>query len=174
MKGVVFAKIVFSRRISYGVINYLFLWASRVNGHGWSFYLVFSTLHLLFPMIKRRADMKSGWEIYKGKKVLFARYDHLTFEEMHAEIKFVEKEVVQQPADSVLSVINVTGTIITPSVLNLLKEIAVATNKQAHKTAVLGITGARRSMLEMVVKFSGIHVLTFDDETLACDWLVLP
>jgi hypothetical protein len=118
--------------------------------------------------------LKSNWETYKGKKVFYARYDHLTFEELQVEMRAAEKEVIQHPADSVLLLINTTGTIITPSALNLFKEVAMSTRKQAHKTAVLGITGARRAMLEMVVKFSGMQALPFDDETLAYDWLILP
>jgi hypothetical protein len=118
--------------------------------------------------------MKSSWEAYKGKKIFYARYDHLTLEELQTEINFVKNEVIQQSPDSMLALINVAGTIITPAALNLFKEIAVATNKQAHKTAVLGITGARRMMLDVVVKFSGMKVVPFDDETQAKDWLLVP
>jgi hypothetical protein len=41
-----------------------------------------------------------------------------------------------------------------------------------HKTAILGITGARRALLDIVVRFSGMQVVPFDDVQKAKDWLV--
>jgi hypothetical protein len=58
--------------------------------------------------------MKSSWEMISGKKVMFANYDHLTIDELRAEMKEVEKEVVKEPVGSVLLLVNILGTIITP------------------------------------------------------------
>jgi hypothetical protein len=116
--------------------------------------------------------MKSSWETYHGKRIMFARYDHLSAQDLRTEISCVVKEVIQQPAGSVLMIIDVTGTIISPEVLNLFKNVAVETKSYAGKIAVLGITGARRTMMDMVVKFSGIHLEAMDSAQQAREWLV--
>jgi hypothetical protein len=116
--------------------------------------------------------LKSYWDMYKGKKFFYARYDKLSIEQIRTEIADVEKIIVAQPLDSVLLLIDTAGTIISPEALNLLKNIAVKGKKFTRKTAVLGVTGARRTMLEIVVKFSGLPVSSFETEQQAKDWLV--
>jgi len=118
--------------------------------------------------------MKSVWENFKGRNILMARYDHLTLEELRVEMGEAVQEVNKCPPGSVLLLVNVVGTLISPEALNLFKDTALKTKKQIHKTAVVGISGARRAMLEMVVKFSGMAVEPFETVEEAKDWLVLP
>jgi hypothetical protein len=118
--------------------------------------------------------MKSSWMTYQDKKIFYARYDNLNLEDLQKEMNAAVEEVRRQQPDSVLLMINTAGTIITPAALNLFKDIAVATKKYVRKTAVLGISGARRTMLDIVVKFSGMNVVPFDDENQAEAWLVQP
>jgi hypothetical protein len=87
-------------------------------------------------------------------------------------VNAVEKEMLQQPRDSVLLLVDTSGTIITPEALNIFKNVALHSKPFLHKTAVLGITGARRTFVEIVVKFSGLQVMTYDILQEAKDWLV--
>ena len=116
--------------------------------------------------------MKSGWEIYKGKRIFRGRYDHLTLDEIRAEVVAVEKEMVQQPLDSVLLLIETAGTDASHEALNLFKNVALHSNKYVHKSAILGVTGVRRMILEIIVRFSGMNLMPFYDEQEAKDWLV--
>jgi hypothetical protein len=118
--------------------------------------------------------MKSYWISHQNKKIFYARYDNLSLEDLQQEMSAAAKEVNQHAPDSVLLLINTTGTIISPAALNLFKDTATATKKQIHKTAVLGVTGARRTMLDIVVKFSGMNVVPFEDEQQAKTWLIQP
>lgn len=116
--------------------------------------------------------MKSSWKIYQGKRIFFARYDKLTIEELRSEIGAAEKAILYQPSGSVLMLIDTTGTIITPEALNIFKNTALRTKQYMSKTAVLGVTGSRRVMLEMIVKFSGMKLVSFDTLQQAKDWLM--
>ncbi len=116
--------------------------------------------------------MKSGWEIYKGKRIFRGRYDHLTLDEIRAEVSAVEKEMVQQPVDSVLLLVESAGTDASPEALSLFKNVALHSNKYVRKSAILGVTGVRRMILEIIVRFSGMNLIPFYDEQEAKDWLV--
>jgi threonine aldolase len=116
--------------------------------------------------------MKSYWENYKGKKIFFARYDHLSIEQVRTEVVDVEREMLKSPPASVLLLVETTGTIISPEALNLFKNVALKSNKQIIKSAILGMTGARMAIMDIVVKFSGLKVSAFGTEEKAKDWLV--
>ena len=116
--------------------------------------------------------MRSHWEEYKGKRIFIGNYEHLTLEEYRAEAAEVEKEMLKQPPDSVLLLVETAGLIMSPEALSLTKGLTKRTQPNVHKTAILGITGARRALLEIVVKFSGMKVVPFDDIQKARDWLV--
>jgi hypothetical protein len=116
--------------------------------------------------------MKSTWETYNGKRLFLVRYDHLSMDGLRAEVGVVEKEAMLQSRNSILMLIETAGTIISPEALNLFKDVALRTKSVARKTAVLGVTGARRSMLDLIVKFSGLSLVAFDDAQQAKDWLV--
>ena len=116
--------------------------------------------------------MQSTWETHKGKKIFFARYGHLTIEDYRAEIDAVEKEMLRQPRDSVLLLVDIAGLIITPEALNLAKNVALHSQPYVRKTALLGMTGARKAIVDIIVKFSGMKVEAFETVEQAKDWLV--
>jgi hypothetical protein len=120
----------------------------------------------------KRCARKSVWKIYKGKKIFRGRYDHLTLEEIRAEVSAVEKEMTQQPLGSVLLLIDTAGTDASPEALRLFKNVALHSEKHVHKSAILGVTGVRRMILEIIRRFSGMDLAPFSDEEQAKDWLV--
>jgi hypothetical protein len=116
--------------------------------------------------------MKSTWITHKGKRLFYGRYDHLTFHQAREEIAEVDNEFGRQPPQSVLLLVEAAGTLLSPETLNMIKNHALRSQKYVVKTAVLGMSGARRVFLEIVAKFSGVKVEGFDDIEKAKDWLV--
>lgn len=116
--------------------------------------------------------MKSYWETYKGKQIFYARYDHLVLEEYRAEIIAVEQEVLRQPKNSILLLVNTAGIILSPEALNLAKNTALHSQPYLRNTAILGMSGLRKTLLEIVVKFSGVKLAAFETEEQAKDYLV--
>jgi hypothetical protein len=117
--------------------------------------------------------MKSSWETYQGKRIFIGRYNHLPFEEIQPEASAVEKEMLIQPHNSVLLIVTTAGTIISPQALNIFKNVALHSKPFIKKTAILGMTGARKAILDIVVRFSGMQVSSFEDMQKAKDWLVM-
>ncbi len=115
--------------------------------------------------------MKSSWETHKGKKIFFARYDHLPIDEYRAEIVAVEQELFQQPKSSVMLLVDTSGTLLSPEVLNLAKNTALKCKPYLSKIAILGMGGARKTLLDIVSKFAGITLSGFDSVEQAKDFL---
>jgi hypothetical protein len=115
--------------------------------------------------------MNSNWQTYKGKRVFLADYSHLTIEQVRTEVVEVEKELVKQLRNSVLLLVKVERTIISPEALNLFKNVALHTQPYVRKSAILGMTGVRRTFIDIVAKFSGMTVMAFETEAQANDWL---
>ncbi len=118
--------------------------------------------------------MKSVWETYKGKRIFYAHYDHLTMEDFRAEVVAVEEEVFKQPKNSILLLVDITSQIISPEVLNLSKNTALHCQPWLRKTAIIGVTGAKKAIIDIVMKFSGNKILAFETAEQAKDWLVAP
>ena len=86
----------------------------------------------------------------------------------------MEEEMLTQPPKSVLLLVETAGTVISPEALNLFKNVASHASKLLKKTAVLGMTGARRMILDIVAKFAGMGVVAFDtEEQLKIGWSVI-
>lgn len=117
--------------------------------------------------------MKSGLETYKGKRILVARYDHMTNTELKNEVDEVMAYMTQNQAnEDVLVLVDTTGTLVSPDVLTLFKEMSVKSTDFKTKTAILGMTGPRKVFLEIISKFSKSSAIPFDDLQSAKDWLV--
>ncbi len=116
--------------------------------------------------------MDSSWETYKGKKFFYARYGNKQIDTYRNEVEAVEKEMFAQPKNSVLLLVETAGVILTPEAINLAKNTALHCKPYLLKTAILGMGGLRKGLLDVVAKFSGMTLEGFDTEQQAKDWLV--
>lgn len=116
--------------------------------------------------------MVSGWETHAGIRYFFCRYCNLTMDALKAEVMEVEAEFRTQPEHSIRLLVDVSGTIISTGTFDVLRSTAASMKKYLHCTAVLGVTGARRTMLDLLIKFTGLHVVAFDQQAEALEWLV--
>ncbi len=118
--------------------------------------------------------MKSGFVTHKGKRVYVANYAHLSPGDFEQEIKAVTAELCTQPLNSTVCVNDTTGLIATPQVIALFTKSAAQTKPHLRKAAVVGIgfTGARKTLLDLVLKGSGQTAVAFEDLEAAKDWLI--
>ncbi len=117
--------------------------------------------------------MRSNLEEYKGKKVFIARYDHLSSDGVKTEIEEVKEYMATISEGSARVLVDTTGTLISPEVLNQFKQISSqASQKISTKTAILGMSGPRKTFLDIVSKFSKNKTIAFDTKDEAMEWLV--
>ena len=119
--------------------------------------------------------MKSYWTTHKGKRIFV--FDCSGFGSdaaaLDAEAKAVVEVVTQEPLNSVLALSNGAGTTGTPAIMKILEATVSRTSPHIQRRAVIGITGMRRFLVDMVNRLSsGKPFSTFNSMEDALDWLV--
>ncbi|MBI5965058.1 MAG: hypothetical protein HY863_16380 [Chloroflexi bacterium] len=117
--------------------------------------------------------MKSKWIEHKGKKIFYQDYSNHFFNEepVKQELAEVQAIVIGQPVDSVLVLTNFTNTEITKNLMPLLNEASIATKSHVHKTAVVGVTGIKRTLGDLLSRITGQPLMYFTSEFDAKEWL---
>jgi hypothetical protein len=117
--------------------------------------------------------MKSKWIEHNGKKIFYQDFSNNFFNEQAVsdELKEVQAIVLSQPEDSVLVLSNFSNTEITMNLLPLLNEASSKTKSYVHRTAVLGVTGIKRTLADLLTRITGQELRYFTDEIEAKEWL---
>jgi hypothetical protein len=118
--------------------------------------------------------MKSKWIEYNGQKIFYQDFSNHFYNEkaITEELKEVEKIVLSQPHHSLLILSNFSNTEISSSLMPILNKSAEASKAHIRKTAVLGVTGVKRALAEMLARITGHSLSYFTTETEAKEWLI--
>jgi hypothetical protein len=118
--------------------------------------------------------MRSKWIEYKGKKVFYQDFSNLFFnsQAVEQELKEVQSVVIREPKDSVLVLSNFSDTDISVDMLPILDAASQMTKDHVHKTAVLGVSGIKRTLGDILSRLTGQPLMYFDTEEEAKEWLV--
>lgn len=118
--------------------------------------------------------MRSKWIEYRGKKIFFQDFSGLLYDSdgLKKELSQVQAEVVSHPKDSLLILSDFRDTNITNEMMPVLNASSTITKDHVHKTAVLGVTGIKRTLADLLTRLTGQPLKYFDSESLAKDWLV--
>jgi len=118
--------------------------------------------------------MRSIWIEHKGKRIFYQDFSRL-FDNTAAvkeELHQVQKIVTAQPRDSVLVLSDFRDTAVGGDLLASLNAASNATKEYIRKTAVLGVTGTKRKLGDLLTALSGQPLKYFEDVESAKDWLV--
>lgn len=118
--------------------------------------------------------MKSHWIEHKGKTVFIADFRGFGQDAsgLQEECTAIKAELSAQPVKSVLSISVVEGTVGTPDILRVFKDLVPYTTKYVKKRAVVGLTGARRKFVELLAAFTGgTKFVIFENLPEALDWI---
>lgn len=111
-----------------------------------------------------------------GKEIYFIDYSNLKFEdEFLAAIKstndFREKVKASGKKD-LLMLVDFTNSFVYGNAFSKIKESGKLTQSITKKTAVVGITGAKRTLLEIMNTITTLNVKPFDQLEDAKNWLI--
>ncbi len=117
--------------------------------------------------------MRSQWIEYKGKKIFYQDFSKLFYNSTaaKAELAEVQKIVKAQPQGSVLILTDMRDTNVGSDLLPAMNAASAATKAYVRKTAVLGVTGAKRKLADLLTSLTGQPLKYFDDMESAKDWL---
>ena len=118
--------------------------------------------------------MRSKWIEHNGKKIFYHDFSKNFYNaaDVKAELTEVQKIVLAQPKDSVLVLSDFRDTAIGNELLSSMNAASVATKDFVHKTAVLGVTGMKRKLADLLTALTGQPLKYFDDFEAAKNWLV--
>jgi hypothetical protein len=118
--------------------------------------------------------MRSQWIEYKGKKILFQDFSGLFFnsQAVKEELLTVQSIVIKEPPNSVLVLSNFSDTTISSDLMPVLNASSKMTKDHALKTAVIGVTGVKRTLGDLLSRLTGQQLMYFSNIEDAKDWLV--
>lgn len=113
---------------------------------------------------------------HKGKEIVFSDFGELSGQEFIDQMKRNVEEcarMVRLSGESeVLILSDVTDAMVTPRVFDALKDFLVATKPFTRARAVIGVTGAKRQLLQLANQSSGMEIRAFGTMEEAKEWLV--
>jgi len=119
--------------------------------------------------------MNSHWVEHAGKRVFIADFRGFEMDSsgLQQECEDIKAELCKHPPKSVRSISVVEGTVGTPEILRVFKDLLPYTSKYVGRRAAVGLTGGRRKFIDVLDKLTGgTHFTTFDTLPEALDWIV--
>jgi hypothetical protein len=118
--------------------------------------------------------MRSEWITHQDKRIFFCHFDNMSAETLRVEVAACDNVICEEPKKSVLILSDTRGTLGTPEVTDIFKKSTSKTRDHVKKSAVVGIglSGPRKAIFDLVMKFSGQSVVIFEDIQKAKDWLI--
>jgi hypothetical protein len=117
--------------------------------------------------------MKSKWIEHKGKKIFYQDFSALFYnaEAVKKELHDVQEVILKEPTNSALVLSNFKDTQIGTNLMPTFNEASARTKDRIRKTAVLGVTGYKRTLGDMLARVTGQPLKYFEFEEEAKDWL---
>ena len=118
--------------------------------------------------------MRSKWIEHKGRTIFYQDFAKHFYNSaaVKAELAEVQKIVIAESQNSVLVLSDMRDTNIGSDLLPAMNAASAATKNHIRKTAVLGVTGMKRKLADLLTALTGQPLKYFDDIESAKDWLV--
>ena len=117
--------------------------------------------------------MRSDWIEHKGKRIFYQDFSKQFYNSaaVKAELSEVQNVVISQPLNSVLVLSDFRDTNIGSDLLSSMNTASATTKAHVSKTAVLGVTGVKRRLADLLTALTGQPLKYFDDMEAAKNWL---
>ena len=117
--------------------------------------------------------MKSTWIEFNGKRIFYQDFSKNFYNSaaVKAELAEVQEIVKAEPPGSVLVLTDMRDTNVGSELLPDMNAASAATKAHVRKTAVLGVTGMKRKLADLLTALTGQQLKYFDDIEAAKRWL---
>jgi predicted ABC-type exoprotein transport system permease subunit len=109
---------------------------------------------------------------YKGKEIVYADYRKTQSEQEMIDILEATNLFIMDENIPRLVLTNITGVFVLPDFLKKAKELGKQTKHLTVKTAIVGITGPKKTLLRFYNLFTDMDMKPFDTEEEAKEYLV--
>jgi hypothetical protein len=122
--------------------------------------------------------MKSRWMEHKGIRILyidlsgFKEDERGLDSELKQTVETIGQEMYQKPEHSVPVLVDLRNTHMTQRVQSLLTDRITDTRKFVRRTAVIGMTGIRKIVLDFFSRVAHSETASFDTPEEGLEWLI--
>jgi hypothetical protein len=118
--------------------------------------------------------VKSRWEMHKGVRIYHFDLSGFGLDDAGVikEVDEADAVLMAEPQDSVLILNDVRDSVGSMKVVQHLQVSAERSSPYIRKAAVVGVTGSKLILLQVVNRFSKHPIIAFEDVERAKDWLV--
>jgi stage II sporulation SpoAA-like protein len=118
--------------------------------------------------------MRSTWIEHNGKKIFYQDFSKNFYNSaaVKVELADVQRIVTVQPLNSVRVLSDFRDTNVGTDLLAAMNNASTATKDYVNKTAVLGVTGMKRKLADLLTALTGQPLKYFDNMEAAKNWLV--
>ena len=116
-------------------------------------------------------EKRAKWIDYNGKEILLNDYTNLQGDYVEI-IETLTNYIMKSGKQEILLLIDLNDSYVNKAVVNGFTEAGKRVRPVVKRTAVLGITGVKKVLLNVVNKLSSIDANPFSTEDGAKEWLV--
>lgn len=119
--------------------------------------------------------MNSRWTLHQGKRVFISDFSNCGTAALlvSMECDEIKDALAHEPPKSILAIVNVDGTLVTPEIIQAFRQLIPVTNKYVKRRAIIGLNGFRRHFISLVSKVvNDVNFARFDTLDEALDWIV--
>jgi hypothetical protein len=117
--------------------------------------------------------MRSKWIEFNGRRIFYQDFSGHFFNSApaRAELMEVQEVVVGEPLNSVLVLTDLRNTQVDSSLVSAMNSASARTKAHVHKVAVIGVSGVKRTLGDLLSRLTGQALMYFSDEEAAKEWL---
>ena len=115
--------------------------------------------------------MRTDWVEHEGARILYANLEGLSAQEIRAELHYSDHIIQAEPEGSVLYCANLKGVHGSLELMEIFKESSANTRNHVRLTAVTGLTGLSKALVEAFKGLANIDVSIFESTQAALTWL---
>ncbi len=128
--------------------------------------------HEIDPRLLDEIKERQKWITHKGKEILYEDYTNLNGEEIAMRIPIFSHLELQMGKKDMLLIIDLSNSYASKAAVKGFTEAGKQTGHLFAKTAVLGITGVKKVLLNVVNRLTSVNAKPFSDIEDAKDYLI--
>jgi len=115
----------------------------------------------------------ANWIEHKGKRVFNIDFTNSNINDINNTIEIAKPMISREPMNSILCLVDTTGSRFSTEVSESMKKFSLHNKPYMKMTALVGIEGLQKVILNGVILFTGRkNLITKNTREEALDWLV--